>query len=111
MLKSMGIKYMVVGVGEFVVKARLPSTRSHRKFFIPLVAALQKRADIVLLTHDESNMTVNLSQAKAYGEIGKPCLDERKKSGAGKGGRLRPFFLLLSNRLLAQELECLRFST
>jgi hypothetical protein len=85
MLKSLKIEYVTVGVGEYVAKARFPSTRSHRKLFIPLVAALEQRKDVVLLTHDECNMTVNLSQPKAYCETGKPFVDLRKKSGVGQG--------------------------
>lgn len=81
----MGVKYKVVAVGEYIVKARLPTTQNHRKLFIPLIAVLQKRPDVVLLTHDESNMTVNLSQRKAYVVPGQEAVDERKKSGAGQG--------------------------
>ncbi len=101
LLYQMEVKYKVVAVGEYIMKARLPTTRNHRKLFIPFVAWLRKRADVVVLTHDESNMTVNLSQRKAYVCPGDDAVDERKKSGAGLGELLLVIFLPLSNRLLA----------
>lgn len=110
LLPLLRIKYKRVGIGEYRVKARLPSTRSHRNIFIPFVAALEKRNEVVMLTHDETNMTVNLSQPKAYVDEDSEALDDRRKTGAGLGMD-SPSFSSFPNNRLAQELGSLAFST
>ncbi len=84
-LKDVGIKFKRVGNGEYLMKSRLPSTRSHRRRFIPFVEFLARQKKVVMLTHDECNMTVNLSQAKALVADEDEAKDTRQKSGAGLG--------------------------
>ena len=69
---------------------------AHREEMLPVLDFLESDNKFVVLYHDEANITVNMSQARAWVKSGASHDDPRKKSGAGQG-RTAVFFFFCHN--------------
>jgi hypothetical protein len=83
--KRLKFRYATVQAGDYAVKAGLATTLAHRELMLPLLDFWMSSKDFAVFYHDEVNMTVNLSQPKAWVKKGERPVDFRKKSGAGLG--------------------------
>ena len=85
LLSELKFKFLRTKPGDYARKAALPTTMAHREEMLSILDFLESDNKFAVLYHDEANITVNVSQARAWVKSGASHEDPRKKSGAGQG--------------------------
>ena len=91
LLSELKFKFLRTRPGDYARKAALLTTMAHREEMLPILDFLESDNKFVVLYHYEANITVSVTQARAWMKSGASHDDPRKKSGAGQG-RTAVFF-------------------